>query len=164
MNRIHLVGRKNHGKTTLLVELIAEYCRRGVRVGSIKHSSHEHELDQPGKDSHRHGSAGASPSAIFTPRQIGLYLSRQDGESPYRRMESAFAGCRVVLVEGDIEADAPKIEVWRAGLSSAPLATERADILAVVSDDGPSVQVSVWSRRAVSKLADRLLAALPQRD
>ena len=164
MNRIHIVGRKNHGKTTLLVELIAEYCRRGVRVGSIKHSSHEHELDQPGKDSYRHGSAGASPSAIFTPRQIGLYLPRQDSESPYDRMESAFADCRLVLVEGHIEAESPKIEVWRAGLSQDPLATERSDIVAVVSDGRPAVPVPVWSRRAVSELADRLLDELSNRE
>ena len=28
MNRIHIVGRKNHGKTTLVVELVQEFCRR----------------------------------------------------------------------------------------------------------------------------------------
>ena len=56
--RIHVVGRRNHGKTTLLVELVEELCRRGLRVGTLKHSSHTHELDTPGKDSHRHRLAG----------------------------------------------------------------------------------------------------------
>ena len=46
-NYVHIVGRKNHGKTTLVVDLIAEFCRRDVRVGTIKHSCHQHDLDDP---------------------------------------------------------------------------------------------------------------------
>ena len=48
MNRIHIIGRKNHGKTTLIVELIEEFTRLGLSVGAIKHTSHSHELDVPG--------------------------------------------------------------------------------------------------------------------
>jgi len=66
VRRIHIVGRKNHGKTTLMVDLIEEFTRRGLRVGSMKHSIHVHELDQPGKDSYRHRHAGADPSAVVT--------------------------------------------------------------------------------------------------
>ncbi len=157
MHRIHIVGRKNHGKTTLLVELIREYCRRGVRVGSIKHSSHEHELDTPGKDSYRHGVAGASPSAIITPRQVGLYLTRPADASVYDRLKSAFSDCAIVLVEGDADAPATKVEVWRAELGSVPLATERSDVRAVISNDQPAVPVPVWPRCPIVELADRLL-------
>ena len=60
MNRIHIVGRKNHGKTTLIVEVLAEFHRRGIRVGAIKHSAHRRELDPPGKDSYRHREAEQS--------------------------------------------------------------------------------------------------------
>ena len=157
MRRVHVVGRKNHGKTSLLVELIGEYCRRGVRVGSIKHSSHRHELDTPGKDSQRHGAAGSCPSAIVTPDQVGLYLSRQSDQDPYWQLATAFADCALVLVEGDIEAQAPKVEVWRAGPGHAPLAGERTDIMAVISNDRPQVSVPVWPRNSVAELADRLL-------
>lgn len=157
MHRIHLVGRKNHGKTTLLVELIRELHRRGLRVGSIKHSSHEHELDTPGKDSYRHGAAGASPSAIITPRQIGLYLPRPADELVYDRLGPAFAACAIVLVEGDAEALATKVEVWRAELGSVPLAAERSDVCAVISDDPAAVSVPVWPRHPIAQIADRLL-------
>ncbi len=66
MKRLHVIGGKNHGKTTLVVDLIAELTSRGFRVGSIKHTHHEHELDIPGKDSHRHRSAGACKAAILS--------------------------------------------------------------------------------------------------
>ena len=60
MKRVHILGRKNHGKTTLVVELVEYLTARGMHVGTIKHTHHAHELDTPGKDSHRHGEAGAS--------------------------------------------------------------------------------------------------------
>ena len=157
MNRIHIVGRKNHGKTTLVVELVRELCRRGVRVGTIKHSRHAHELDTPGKDSHRHRAAGGQPAAVITGDSVGVFLSR-DGRDEYERLEPLFADCQIVLVEGDIEAAGVKVEVWRAEKSPACLAAERADILAVVSDDRPDVSVPVWARNDVPYLADKVLS------
>lgn len=171
MNRIHIVGRKNHGKTTLVVDLVREFCRRGIRVGTVKHSRHVHDLDAPGKDSHRHRAAGGQPAAIITGDSVGVFLSR-DGRSEYERLEPLFADCQIVLVEGDIDAPAGvKIEVWRAEKGTACLADERTDIAAIVSDDmvsddmgidnmasdsRPDVAVPVWPRRDVTGLADRI--------
>jgi molybdopterin-guanine dinucleotide biosynthesis protein B len=156
MKRIHIVGRKNHGKTTLVVELVQEFCRRGVHVGTIKHSRHLHELDTPGKDSHRHRAAGSQPAAIITGDSVGVFLSR-DGRDEYERLEPLFADCQLVLVEGDIEAGGVKVEVWRAEKGPSCIAAERADISAVISDDRPHVTVPVWPRNDVALLADRIL-------
>jgi molybdopterin-guanine dinucleotide biosynthesis protein B len=155
MNRIHIVGRRNHGKTTLVVELVQEFCRRGIRVGTIKHSRHVHELDRPGKDSYRHRAAGSQPAAIITRDSVGIFLSR-DGGCDYRRMEPLFAECQLVLVEGDIDAPGVKVEVWRAVMGSVCLAADRGDIAAVISDDTPVVPVPVWPRSDVARLADRI--------
>ena len=134
MRRIHIVGRKNHGKTTLVVDLIKEFCDRGIRAGSIKHSSHRHELDLPGKDSFRHREAGADPAAIVSKGLIAVFAPRQPDADCYARLAPMFADCEVVLVEGDLERAGPKIEVWRSDVGTPCLALERRDILAVVSD------------------------------
>ncbi len=156
MNRIHIVGRKNHGKTTLVVDLVTELCRRGIRVGTIKHSRHVHELDAPGKDSHRHRSAGGQPAAIITGDSLGIFLSR-DERDEYQRLQPLYADCQIVLVEGDIDASSGvKIEVWRAAGGAPCLAAERTDIAAVVSDDQPKVVVPVWPRSDVASLADKI--------
>ncbi|MHB0955168.1 MAG: molybdopterin-guanine dinucleotide biosynthesis protein B [Pirellulaceae bacterium] len=159
MNCLHVVGRKNHGKTTLIVDLVQEFCRRGVRVGTIKHSQHVHELDTPGKDSYRHRQAGGQPAAIITPDSIGVFLPHENA-TEYERLEPLYVDCQVVVVEGHIDAPGMKIEVWRASVGSAPLAAERQeeDIVAVVSDDRPDVSVPVWPRCDVAGLADRVLA------
>jgi molybdopterin-guanine dinucleotide biosynthesis protein B len=160
MNRIHIVGRKNHGKTTLIVELLEEFRRRGVSVGSVKHSAHRHELDPPGKDSYRHRAAGANPAAIVSRNLVGVFVRRDEITDCYAVIGPLFSGCKLVLVEGDIDARAPKIEVWRACRGTPCLATERDDILAVVSDDSPPVSLPVWPRGDIAHLADRLLAGL----
>lgn len=47
MKRIHIVGRRNSGQTTLIVEQVTEFTLRGYCVGTIRHSHHQHELDTP---------------------------------------------------------------------------------------------------------------------
>lgn len=158
MKLLHIVGRKNHGKTALVVDLVAEFCRRGLRVGTIKHSSHAHDLDKPGTDSYRHRQAGAVAAAIVTPELLGVFVRRRQADF-YHRLSPLYAECDLVLVEGDIEHSAPKIEVWRAGLGTRPLAPERGDILAIVTDDPVEVAIPIWPRSDVAGLADRILRA-----
>jgi len=162
MKRIHIVGRKNHGKTTLLVELIEELTRRGVRVGTIKHSSHAHELDTPGKDSFRQRQAGAQPAAVVTSDLIGVYVRRTPDADFYDTLAPIFTDCEVVLVEGHLDGDATKIEVWRQSVGGPCLAQEHKDIAAVVSDELPQVDVPVWPRNDIAEVADRLLTLYQQ--
>ena len=158
MKCIHVVGRQNHGKTTLLVELLEELSRRGIRAGTIKHTSHVHELDTPGKDSFRHRQAGANPVAIVSKDLIGVYLPRDPSDDFYDSLAGMFTGCDLVLVEGHLDGPGTKIEVWREAIGGVPLAAERNDIMAVVSDDPVSLDVPVWPRSNVAALAEHVLA------
>ncbi len=158
MKRIHIVGRKNHGKTTLIVDLIGELSRRGIRAGVIKHSSHAHELDTPGKDSYRQRKAGAKPVAVITEDLIGIYMPRPKHDDFYDQMAPMFSACDLILVEGHIDGAGKKIEVWRQHIGSPCLASRRDDIVAVVSDDRPNVDVPVWSREDIAQLAQNVLA------
>lgn len=160
MKPVHIVGRKNHGKTGLVVDLVAELSRRGLRVGTVKHSSHAHELDTPGKDSFRHRQAGADPAAIATQNLIGLYLPRDARADFYDQLAPMFASCELVLVEGHLEGPGVKIEVWREALGGECLASQRDDVAAVVTDDRPEVGVPLWPRCDVAQLADNVLALL----
>lgn len=158
--RIHIVGGKNSGKTTLVVELVEHFASRGYRVGTIKHTHHHHELDTPGKDSHRHRTAGAAVVGILSPGMSAVFRpgeDKHDAEDRYAPLAPMFEGCDLVLVEGHSRAAAPKIEVWRAANDRPPLALADASILAVVTDDPLDVSVDCWSRSDVAALADRIL-------
>ena len=132
MKLIHIVGRQNHGKTTLIVDLVEEYTRQGIAVGTIKHSSHAHELDTPGKDSYRHRQAGAAPAAVITSEMLGVWLPRVAGADPYAVVAPMFSACRLVLVEGHLDAEGTKIEVWRQAIGGPCLAATHRNIYAVI--------------------------------
>ena len=159
--RLHIVGKREHGKTTLLVELVNELTSLGFKVGTLKHSSHFHELDTPGKDSHRHRLAGATPAAIVTPESIAVFEKRNLEESHYKRLAPLFEDCDLILVEGHIDAtDAPKVEVWREARGTPPLSNDRDDIIAIISDDLESFHLPIWPRRDRFVLVKKILSLL----
>jgi len=162
MKRLHIVGGRNHGKTTLIVELVRIFNRRGIRVGTIKHTCHRHALDTPGKDSHRQRSAGADPAAIITPDGIGVYFNSGPGDEGYADLETLYRDCRFVLVEGHLSGSAAKIEVWRQEFGTEPLAVRYPHIEAVVSDDPVPGFANVWKRSEKEELADRVLELLKE--
>ncbi|MEW5899593.1 MAG: molybdopterin-guanine dinucleotide biosynthesis protein B, partial [Bacillota bacterium] len=69
---ICIVGHSNTGKTTFLEKLIAEFKRRGYRVGAVKHYHGEFEIDRPGKDSWRFARAGADAVCVSAPDKVAL--------------------------------------------------------------------------------------------
>ncbi len=166
MKRIHIIGGKNHGKTTLVAELVQELSSRGYRVGTIKHTHHQHELDSPGKDSHKHREAGAAVVGILT-RSLNAVFWQPDSaefstsDDRYEAFSESFADCQLTLVEGDTQTDAPKIEVWRQSLGSEPLARTDPSIQAIVShDEAEGLDTPVWPRADVAAVADKIQAIL----
>lgn len=159
MQRIHVIGRKNCGKTTLVTELITEFTARGLRVGSVKHTHHHHELDTPGKDSFRHREAGAAVVGILSPGMDAVFVPHTDNsrdEERYGVFEAAFANCDLVLVEGDSQTTAIKVEVWRKAVTDSPMAAEDSSISAVISDDEFACDVPHWKRSNIKALATRV--------
>lgn len=160
-HRIHIVGRKNSGKTTLVCELVREFSGRGLKVATVKHTHHHHELDMPGKDSYKHREAGSAAVGILSPHMTAAFIptSREErGNHRYAQFEELFSDCDLILVEGDVQASAPRLEVWRSVVSENPYAAKDTSIQAVISDD-PVVGVAcpIWSRINVSNIADRIL-------
>lgn len=163
MKRLHVIGRKNHGKTTLVTELLAEYARQGLRVGAVKHTHHDHELDVPGKDSYRHRQAGAAVVGVLSRSMSALFFPSPEpsqADDRYAVLSPAFHDCDLVLVEGDTQANAPKIEVWRSAQGTPPIASDDPTVLALVTDDSSPLAVPTLPRKDVPGLASWILQAL----
>ncbi len=154
MKILHVIGKKKHGKTTLITDLIEELVKRGLKVGTIKHCGHDHELDTPGTDSFKHRQAGASQVAIFTPSLQALYKSNKLEEVPYDELKAHFEDSDLVLIEGDRTGPGPKLEVWLAENGTKPLATEIEGIDFVVTDDTPEADLKTLPRNDVAAVAD----------
>ncbi|MDG1896230.1 MAG: molybdopterin-guanine dinucleotide biosynthesis protein B [Fuerstiella sp.] len=159
--RIHIVGRKNSGKTTLVCELVRELTRQGHKVATIKHTHHDHELDTPGKDSHQHRESGAAGVGILSSQMTAAFVPvprDEDEDTRYARFNIMFNDCDLILVEGDLSTTATKLEVWRNKVSDAPYAASDASIAVVVSDDAVDSVPVVWPRSNISELARRVVA------
>lgn len=158
MKRLHIIGRKNHGKTTLVVDLVREFRRRGRRIATIKHTHHSHELDTPGKDSHQHRIAGADAVGIISRGLSAVFWEAdQTDESPegqYAQFESLFSNFDILLVEGDSETTAPKIEVWRSDCGTDAIASHDSSVLAIVTDDDIELPIETLPRYGVGEIAD----------
>ena len=159
MKRIHIVGHKNSGKTTLIVQLVGELARKGYRVGTIKHTHHHHELDIPGKDSYRHREAGAESVGVISQRMNAIFWPQSKGRDKsdtYQQFERMMNQCDIVLVEGDSQADVPKIEVFRTDTGQEPKALSDSTIRALVTDDEVAIEIPVWNRSDLKMIVENI--------
>lgn len=162
MKRVHIIGRKNHGKTTLLVELVRASVAAGLRVGTIKHTHHRHELDVEGKDSHAHRVAGAEAVAIISPSLSALFLADEaTKDNRYAALLYHFRHFDLLLVEGDSSTTAPKLEVWRAERQTDPIAASDNSVLALVTDDPSPIPMRCLPRSQVASLLAWILEHIP---
>jgi len=164
LKRIHIVGRKNSGKTTLVVALVEHLTAQGYRVGTIKHTHHRHELDTPGKDSFQHREAGAAAVGILSPAMDAVFVPERNvqresssDESRYDRLDSMFADCDLVLVEGHSQCQGTRLEVWRAVNQTEPIAADDTNMVALITDDPIEINIPIWPRSDVAKLANNIL-------
>ena len=164
MKRMHIIGRKNSGKTTLIEDLLRYWNSKGYRVGTVKHTHHHHELDVPGKDSHRHREAGAAVVAILTPNMNAVFWSDNQavtGNDRYESISPLFDKCDLILVEGNSGIEGRKIEVWRSATETDPIASRDESVLAIVTDDNcPVATLPRWPRSDIPSLAQKLLCEL----
>ncbi|WP_372882897.1 molybdopterin-guanine dinucleotide biosynthesis protein B [Psychromonas sp.] len=127
------------GKTTLLEQLIPLLVRQGLKVALVKHSHHDIEMDQPGKDSYRLRKAGASQLVLAGTQRAILfceYGQKKDSEL-HEQLALLQTDCLdLVLVEGFREQPFNKIELHRNELDKPFLFKNDRTIIAVACD-GP---------------------------
>ena len=82
MKLIGLAGWSGSGKTSLLVRLIPELTGRGLKVSTIKHAHHEFDVDQKGKDSYAHRTAGAHEVMVASGQRWALMHEHRGAPEP----------------------------------------------------------------------------------
>jgi molybdopterin-guanine dinucleotide biosynthesis protein B len=125
------------GKTTLLTALLPMLAETGLRTGVIKHSHHDFEIDQPGKDSFRLRKAGASQLIIASPHRTVLIEEQHPPQEPSlaRLLEKLDrSSLDLILAEGFRHEPFPKIELHRHALGRPFLHPRDGSIIAIASD------------------------------
>ena len=136
MKLFGLAGWSGSGKTTLMTRLLEELCRRGLRVSTIKHAHHGFDIDQPGKDSHRHRAAGAHEVLVSSARRWALMHELGDGpEASLGELVARLAPVDLLLIEGFKREAHAKLVVHRAANPAPLLSVDDPDIVAIASDE-----------------------------
>jgi molybdopterin-guanine dinucleotide biosynthesis protein B len=144
---VAIIGRKNSGKTTLLVRLAAELHRRGHRVMTIKHGAHTFNIDPATTDTYRHFHEGnAERVAMVAPDKFALVMRWSDEMPPEEVAARYMQEADFVLCEGFKSSSLPKIEIHRRAAHARPLflpASEQAAYYRAIVTDVPDLQVAV---------------------
>lgn len=114
-----VTGHSGAGKTTLLEKIIPRLSQKGVRVGVIKHSHHNVDVDKEGKDSHRLRLSGANPTMIVCDQRWAL-MSETQSPVEFAELVAQFNDKNVdlILVEGFKQETLPKIQLHRQALEN----------------------------------------------
>lgn len=132
------------GKTTLISQLIPILNERGLKVGLIKHSHHDFDIDQPGKDSYRLREAGASPVVLVSKHRRAVISELATVEPTLAEQLHCFPAGSVdlVIVEGFKHENFPKIELYRTELNQLTLLhTNDPSIIAIASNANTSYSI-----------------------
>ena len=158
MNVIGIAGWSGAGKTTLLTRVIPCLVARGLRVSTIKHAHHAFDVDQPGKDSHTHRTAGATEVLVSSAARFALmHELRGKPEWTLDALLEKLSPVDLVLIEGFKTQAHPKLEVFRAAVGKPPLHPEDENIVAIASDGPVQASVPVVSLNDVEAVADILV-------
>ncbi|WP_212525497.1 molybdopterin-guanine dinucleotide biosynthesis protein B [Actibacterium sp. MT2.3-13A] len=154
-----VTGWKNAGKTGLMERLVCEITSRGFSVSTVKHAHHSTDVDQPGRDSHRHRAAGAREVMLASPHRWALmHELRGADEPPLEALLARLSPVDLVLIEGFKRADHPKIEAHRAETGKPLLALQNATIRAVAADGPqPGCALPVFDLDDTAAIADFIL-------
>ena len=150
-------GWSGSGKTTLIERVIPRLVARGLRVSLIKHAHHAFDVDQPGKDSHRHRQAGCSEVLVTSGvRWALLHELRGETEMTLPQALARLSSCDLALIEGFKAFPIPKLEIWRETVGKPLLHPQDPHIAAIATDNPRSFAaggIPVFALDALDEIA-----------
>lgn len=133
---IGIIGWSGSGKTTLLGKLIPDLTARGLSVSTMKHTHHEFDMDQPGKDSYRHREAGAKEVLLTSGNRWALLHELRDApEYAMDDLIKMMAPVDILLIEGFKSHTYPKIEINRPSRGKKLICRGDDSVIALATDE-----------------------------
>ncbi|MEJ1338470.1 MAG: molybdopterin-guanine dinucleotide biosynthesis protein MobB [Candidatus Sedimenticola sp. (ex Thyasira tokunagai)] len=134
------------GKTTLLRKLLPLLKSRGLRIGMVKHTHHDFDIDKPGKDSYELRKAGADEMLVASGKRWALMVETGKTGDPVLQDMIEHLDQRnldLILVEGFKHERLPKIELHRPSRNKPLIFPQDAEIIAVAADGDLGAQTEL---------------------
>jgi len=131
---VAIVGKSDSGKTTLIEKVVPELVKLGLRVGTVKHDAHSFEIDHPGKDSWRHGQAGAEAYVIASPERLAFIQKLSEELELVDIVDRFYRGFDIVVAEGYKRTAPHRVELFRVGAGHPEPLCGPGEAVALVTD------------------------------
>ena len=153
-----IIGWKNAGKTGLVERLVTTITAQGFSVSTVKHVHHDVDLDQPGKDTHRHRQAGAREVVLASRHRFALMVEHRGPEPDLAAVLARMAPVDLVLVEGYKRDAHRRLEVWRSETGQPLIQPGDPLVRAVATDAALTLPVPVLNLNDTAAVAAFILA------
>lgn len=123
------------GKTTLLRKIIPLLAAKNIHIGMVKHTHHNIDVDQPGKDSYVLRKSGTAQMVLASPQRTTLiveHAEREDSDLISALSLLQTDSLDLVLVEGFKHEDIPKVELHRKEMERPFIYPKDPNIIAIV--------------------------------
>jgi molybdopterin-guanine dinucleotide biosynthesis protein B len=104
-------GESDTGKTSLIEQIIKTLVKDGYNVATIKNTNKETSIDDVGKDTWKHSSAGAMLVVLSTPVETDFIVKDKISTKDIVQIISEFGYYNVILIEGARDSFIPKIRI-----------------------------------------------------
>lgn len=155
---LSIVGLSGSGKTELICRLLGWLTDRGLKVAVLKHTHHQLNSKDEGKDTWRYCQAGAGPVALAGPGL--LQVTYAPGEEP--PLANALAALSpevdLILVEGYKSGPLPKIVVLNPAIQER--LPDLSQVIALVGPAPAGAAVPVFAPGEVGAIGAFILAHL----
>lgn len=156
---VAFIGASGSGKTSLIIELIRHYLRRGISTAAMKHGHHE-----PGSgsnDTSRFLEAGAVQTLYAAGDRYWIFRrngGREEGRFVLPEELPGFLSADRILIEGFKHVPSwPRILVERRGVSAIPvLADELAGIVTDEPGDSSLISFAPDAVESIARFVDRI--------
>ena len=108
---VSIYGNSDSGKTELVTELVEDFSGASMKVCTIKHSPGDISLDQEGKDTWRHKSAGARLTVFASDVETSFLTPEKMELEEILEKIAEISSPDLVIAEGYKDEDVPKIAV-----------------------------------------------------
>ncbi|MCP2519708.1 molybdopterin-guanine dinucleotide biosynthesis protein B [Candidatus Aminicenantes bacterium AC-335-B20] len=148
------IGESKSGKTSIIEKVIKELKNRGYKVGIIKHSCCDFEINKKEKDTRRFQDAGADSVAFSSRDKFFLFRKNKEEVSIKEIIEKYFDDVDIILTEGYSREKFPKIVISKE-VKEENLIYD--NLIAVVCEKQINKRIPVFTFNQINELVDFLL-------
>ena len=148
------IGESKSGKTFIVEKVIKELKNRGYKVGVIKHSRCDFEINKKEKDTRRFQEAGADSVAFSSPNKFFLFKRSKKEVSIKEVIEEYLDDVDIIITEGYSKENFPKIVISKE-VKEENLIYD--NLIAIVCKKQINKRIPVFTFDQIDKLVDFLL-------